>query len=76
MNKTENLQKAEDILLDIKLLQSQIKETKQVIRNYTHILYSFQIKDRWEHILQIKEMSLKRLKIRFNNILKSNLFLN
>ena len=72
----ENLDKATDILYNIKHVNWRIAENKKAILNHTHILYSFKSLEQWKHDLEIQQNVLKRIKIRYNNILKKSLFNN
>ena len=75
-NRIENLEKATDILYDIKLVNKRIAENKKAILNHKHILYSYKSLSKWKHDLQIQQNVLERIKIRYDNILKKSLFNN
>jgi len=74
--KIKNLQTAENILFYIQFLNKEIAEIEQILLRPSEInLLTFSV-EKWGHRLEIKKMALNRLKIRYNNLLKNNLFKN
>jgi len=74
MNRIEEIEKAKMLVKYVQEQEKAIKTIKADLKKRDSYWNMFDKQHRAEHIIDIKKRTIERLKIRYNNILKTNLY--